>query len=207
GVPVVDLGGVDGHVAVALDGGADDAPGLPGVDDDVVGGVAGALAEAVFGVAGVADGVLVVDLVAAAGEQAALVHLDDVADALEHPLDAAAAARLAVLVEDGGDEDVLGADAVGGDDGADLDAAGVAVEVGVVAGADRLGVRLDDVLGGQQVGEVAGVLGDAEAAGAGRQQGQAEQRQQQSPGPYRPLHRVVSPNGQRAQPRVGRRLG
>ena len=107
-VPVVDFRGVDGDVAVALDGGADDAPGLAGPNGEIVGGVEVAAGDRVLAIVGIADGVLVIDLVAAAGEEAALVHFDDVADAFHHPLDAAIAARLALLIVNGGDQDVLG---------------------------------------------------------------------------------------------------
>src|SRR5262249_50323018 len=160
------------------DGAGDDAPGLAGADGKVVVGVLGAAGDGVFAVVGVADGVVVIDLVAAAGEEAALVHLDDVADALEHPLDTAGVARRGVVVVDGGDDDVLGADRVGGLDWADFQPAGVRVEVGEIAGADRLGVGADDVLGAAQVGEVARVVRHAEAAGR-----QPEGRRQQCPGP------------------------
>src|SRR5262249_41213366 len=106
-LPVVDFGSVDRNVRVALDGGADNAPRLPGTDDEVVIGVVVAPGDAVLAVVGVADRILVIDLVAAAVEDAALVHLDDVAGTLDHPLDAAAPARLSLLVIDGGDQDVL----------------------------------------------------------------------------------------------------
>src|SRR5205823_2833231 len=118
-------------------------------------------------------------LVAAAGEVAALVHLDDVARPLQDPLDAPLAPRLVVPVVDGGDEHLLAADGDAGFLGADFQAASVRVEVGEVAAAGRLGVGAGDVAGGQPVGEVAGVLGAAEAAGGqpaqqGDQRGAAE---------------------------------
>src|SRR5207302_9922190 len=91
-VPVVDFRAVDGDVRIALDGRRDDAPALAGADHEVVVGVVVAAGAGVLDVVGVADGVLVIDLVAAAGEAAALVHLDDVAGPFEHPLDAAVAA-------------------------------------------------------------------------------------------------------------------
>src|SRR5207248_4848691 len=124
--------------------GADDAPGLSGPNDEIVVRVVVAAVDAVFAVVGVTDRVLVIDLVAAAREDAAFVHLDDVADAFQHPLDAAVAARLAVAVVDGGDQNVLRLDRVGGLDGADFNPAGVRVEVLVVA-ETGLGVRADDI--------------------------------------------------------------
>src|SRR5262249_58465203 len=84
-LPVGDARGVDGQPRVALAGGAEAAPGLAGAEDEVVAGVAVAARHAVLAVVGVADRVLVIELVAAAGEDAALVHLDDVARALAPP--------------------------------------------------------------------------------------------------------------------------
>src|SRR5262249_44391428 len=135
--------------------------------------------------------ILVVDLVAAAGEQARLVDLDDVADALHQPLDAALAARLALLVVDGGDEHVLRADGVGRLDGADFEAAGVRVAVAEVAEAGWLGVRADDVAARQQAGEVTRVLGDAEAAGG--RDGQDCRQQRQAPALERLRHFLSPP--------------
>ena len=97
----------------------------------------------------------------------------------------------ALVMEDGGDEDVLGADGVGDEAvGADFEADGVRVEVGVVAGTGRLGVGADDVAGRQQVGEVAGVGIAAETAGQARRQ---RCQQQKAHSVSRPRHRPASP--------------
>src|SRR5262249_7682425 len=114
-----DLGSVDGNVGIALDGRADDAPRLSGTDDEVVVGVIVAAGDAMLEVVGVTDSVLVIDLVAAAVEDPALVDLDDVAGPLDHPLDATVTARLSLLVVDGGDEDVLRASGAATFEGAD----------------------------------------------------------------------------------------
>src|SRR5436305_4559513 len=92
----------------------------------------------------VTDTMLVASLVAAARQQAALVDLDQAADALDHPLDPTVATRLALLVIDGRDQDVLRPHLVGDVlarrifKWPDFQANGVGVEVGVVAVAGRL---------------------------------------------------------------------
>src|SRR5581483_3632820 len=101
------------HMRVAFRRGRDDTPRLAGTDDEIVVGIVIAASDAVLAIVGVADGVLIVDLVAAAREETAFIHLDDVAGAFEHPLDTAMAARLAVLVVDGGNDDVLRLNGIG----------------------------------------------------------------------------------------------
>src|SRR5262249_23197282 len=139
-LPVVDLGSIDRDMRIALDGGADDAPRLPGADDKVIVGVVVAAGDAVLAVVGVTDGVLVIALVAAAVEDAALVHLDDVAGALDHPLDAAAPARLSLLIVDGGDQDVLRLRRATALHRADDKFASVRIEVGEVRVSGRFGM-------------------------------------------------------------------
>jgi hypothetical protein len=83
----------------------------------------------------VADGILVVHLVAAGVVQAALVEFDDAADAalLDQPLDAPAGQRIALRVFHGGDQDVLRLDRVGVLCGGHLKRGRLGVEVRVVA--------------------------------------------------------------------------
>src|SRR5207237_198 len=108
-VPVGDARGVDGQLGVALGGAGQHAPALAGRDREVVLGTVVEPADGVFLDVGVTDGVAVIDLVAAPGEDAALIDLDDVSGALQHPLDAAALGRFAVAVAHRGDDHDLGA--------------------------------------------------------------------------------------------------
>src|SRR5262249_5147532 len=149
-VPVGDLWGIDGDVCIALHGRRDDAPGLARADDEVVVGVVVAAGDAVFLVVGVTDGVLVVDLVTAAGKDAALVHFDDVAGPFQHPFDPAVATRYAFLVVNGGDDDLLAAHGAGPLQGPNFQAHGVGVEIAEIAESGRFGVGADDVAGRQQ---------------------------------------------------------
>jgi hypothetical protein len=128
----------------------------------------------------VTDRVLVIELVSPAGEDAALIDLDDVADALDHPFDAAVAAWLAVAVVHGGKHDELGAHGVGLLNGADLQTNGMRVKIGVIAGARRFGVGGDDIAGRPEMGKVAGVLRHAETAAQGAEAAQ-QQPQPQTP--------------------------
>ena len=158
-VPVEDLGGIGGDDRFARHRGTQDAERLPRLDDHVVGGVVVAAGDGLGDVARVADGVLVIDLVAAAGIEARFVGLDDVARPIDHPLDAPRPARLAVLVVDGGDQDDLRAERGGHlRAGADFELAGLGVEVLEVAGPARLGVFLGNVARREQIREVAGVV-------------------------------------------------
>ena len=189
-IPVVDFRCIHGDVRVAFYGGVDDAPGLAGLDGEIVAGIEVAAVDGVLAIIRVADGVLVIDLVASAGEEAAFIHFDDVADPFEHPLDAAIAARFAFFVVDGGDQDVLGADGVGRLKGPAFKANRVLVEVAPVTPTRRFGMGADDVAEGEQVGKIAGIVGDAETAG---QEAQARRQKQRQPLPkgkcHSPIHR------------------
>src|SRR5205085_1185234 len=109
GIPIGDLGSIYRNVRIAFDRRADDTPGLTRPDHEIVIGIRVAARNAMFAVVGVADGILVIDLVTTAGKEAALVHFDDVAGSLDHPFNPAIAARHAFLVIDRGDDDMLGA--------------------------------------------------------------------------------------------------
>lgn len=189
------ISGVNGDVRVALDSGADDAPALAGADGEIVGGVEVAAVDGVLAVIGIADGVLVIDFVAAAGEEAAFVHLDDVTDAFHHPLDPAVAARLAFFIVDGGDQDVLSADRIGGLNGPAFDANGMFIEVAPIAAAGRFGVGADNVAEGEKVGKIAGIVGNAETAGQQAQARRQQQRQalpeEKDPAPVHNRHRTL----------------
>src|SRR5207247_5551194 len=96
----------------------------------------------------------------------------DVADAVDHPLDAAIAARLVLFIVNRGEQYVLGADLVGGVVVVDADRPhfetdGVRVEVAEITVAPGLGVCLDDVAEGEEVmREIGGIVRDALAAAA-----------------------------------------
>ena len=168
-IPIGDGGGVNGHVAVAFHCRADDAPGLAWFNDNIFLGIAGATVQSVFNILGVADGVVVIDLVASAGEETALVHLDDVANAFEDPFDSAVAARLIFLVGDRRNQDVLGPHRIGGLQGPHDQVDGMRIEVAEIAQPRGFGVGADNIFGRHQKGEIARILGNAEAAAQQRE--------------------------------------
>jgi len=145
-LPVVNAGRVGGDVRFAFLIRRDDRPGLTGLDDDVVRGIAVAASDRLFLVVGVSDGVLVVDEIAATREDAGLVDFHEVADAGNVPFDAAVAKAVAFGVANAGDKNVLGADLIDVGTGVfERKFGGFGIEIGVGAGERRFGVRADDV--------------------------------------------------------------
>ena len=86
--------------------------------------------DGVFQLFGVADGVVLIDLGAAEEQPAARIHLDDGAGPFQRPLDAPAGQRPTFRIDDGGDEDVFGAERQNEVGGPHLDARGPRVEGG-----------------------------------------------------------------------------
>src|SRR5262249_11530655 len=112
-VPVVDARRIGRDVSVPFERGTDHTPSLARPNDEIVAGIAVAASETMLAVTGVTDRILIIDLVAAAGEETAFIDFDNVAGAFEHPFHAATTPWVAFFVVHRGDDHVLRADRAG----------------------------------------------------------------------------------------------
>src|SRR5262249_11299686 len=139
-----------------------------------------------FAVVGVADGVFVIDLVAASAEQAALAHFNNVADAFEKPFNSAMTAWHAFIVIDGGNENVLGLHGVGRFQRPNLDPTSGGIEVAEIAPKWRPSMRADNVAGRQKMWKIARILTDAQTSA--QEDEHHPQRNSPPPAPGHPCH-------------------
>jgi hypothetical protein len=157
-IPVGDLRSVDCQVTGPLGAGANDAPRLAGVDLHHVAIAAGEAVELVIEDVGVTVAPTVVELTAARGQQAALIHLDDLPGTLEEPFDAAIAARLVVLIVDGRDHKLVDIHRAAAIERKDLESDGMRIEIAEVRRPTGFGVRLHDLAERSPVREVVRVV-------------------------------------------------
>ena len=156
-VPVGDGGDICSDDGFAFDGRRNDAPGLARPNREF----AAAAFDAMFEIVGLAVGEPVVDLHAAAGQEAALVDFDNAPRPFDNPFDAAISARQSVAVVNRGDQDLRAANGHGAAVGPQLDPAGIWIEVGEIPRSRGLWMYGHGRAGRQQVREIARVTGAA----------------------------------------------